>query len=347
MKDDRKRRKRVLLYPNELPAPVINNQRDDTRRSSPEGLSRIEIEFCLKWRAYGERARAAIEAGYSPSGADQKARMLLRDPRIQRYLAIMDADSLRRQRFDGDEFLAREVLLATTPMSELQEVWIPPCRFCWGRNNEYQRTYAEFSEDLEKWMRQPEKRRRGLALNLELSVGNVLVYDDSDKKLPFDQRGGDGYDPEQPPNPACPNCHGRGNEHPERGSIPYIRLRDTRELSAAGKMLFAGIKNTGRGLEMLVHSQEAARGRLMGMLGKFLELRAGAQQASTAGVLEMGVNSAIAGLLSYDPKNLSDEELDALLAANGVVIDVATGEGTEGAAGASDSGEAPPTRGTA
>ncbi len=302
-------------------------------------LKKIEQNFCHHYAAHYDPARAAMEAGYRPERAHLIAGTLLRDRRVRQYIAALESDRLRRIKFDGDEFLARELLLATADVSELIETWIPPCRYCWGTNHEYQRTHAEFEEAFEAHQRLPERRLRGVP-NFS---GGVLVYDDGQRKLPFEERGGPGYDPGQPPNPACPNCRGRGMEDPERGTLPYIRVRDSRELTDIGRMLNAGVRYGKHGVEQLMHDQSGARNRLMSMLGKFLELRATqpAQPGVPALGFGMGLVSGVADLLSDDPRSLSDQQLDALLAQHGVTIEY-DGQGGEGASSGADLGEAPP-----
>jgi len=335
------RRKRVFLYDDELPNSSVrlpSSRRDET------GLSKIEQRFCELYTAHYDGNRAATEAGYAPGRAWLMAARLLKDSRIRRRIAAIEADRLRRMRFDGDLFLARELVLAQADVTELIESWIPPCRYCWGRNNEYQRTHAEFQGDWDEWMRMPARasRRGGRPATLNTSFGDVLVYDGDGAKLPFDERGGDGFDPGQPPNPGCPNCRGRGQEDPERGTIPYIRLKDSRQLSEAGRILYAGVRRTPRGLEQLVQNQDAARSRLMGMLTKFLELRAtGAAipPEQPAIGFQMGLISGVADLLTADPRSMSDRQLDQLLARHGIVIDD-DGSSGEGAAGEGGSGEA-------
>jgi len=202
------RRRRVLLYDEPLPVPGRSMGAPRSRADDP--LTKIELEFCFRWTATYQPSRAVIEAGYNPASALQTARRLLADPRIKRQVAVIEADRLKRLRFDGDRFLAREIMLAEADVTELQEAWIPPCRCCWGRNFEYQRTHAEFQDALDAWMRLPDVRTGRQLRTADFGYGDVLVYDYRNAKIPFDEKGGDGYDVAQPPNPACPNCFGRG-----------------------------------------------------------------------------------------------------------------------------------------
>lgn len=350
MPEDKPPRKpRVQLYDDELPAPPPEVSRSwNYGRTRPDELSKIEMDFCWRWTSHYNAARAAMQAGYDPARASVYARRLLADSRIQKQVALIEADRLRRMRFDGDRFLAEELLLATADVTQLQECWIPPCRHCWGKNFQYQRTHAEFEEAFESWMRLPDKRRRQGSTTADLGYGDVLVYDDTDKKIPFDQKGGDGYDVEQPPNPACPNCFGRGMEIPGYGSVVHIRQKDTRELSGIGKLLFAGAKHGPRGPEVMVRDRDAARHRLMTMVAKFLELRAAGQvinqspQPGQPGIgFGLGVVGSVADLLTADPRSMTDQQLAAYLASHGVVIED-DGSGGAGTDSGGDSGDSPP-----
>lgn len=347
MREDRPSSRRVRLYDEELPAPGIRAaDRPDVHKDPNNGLRQIEIRFCHHFNAYSEPAKAAIWAGYRPQSAAKTAHKLLNDPRIKRYIAALEADQLRRLRFDADKFMAREIMRAEGDPSEVVEVWVPPCRYCWGINHEYQRTYAEFLEDWEAWVRLPDEVRRVRHSQLSMSYGQVLVYDSENKKVPFDQKGGDGYDSAQPPNPSCPNCHGRGLEDPERGTVPYVRIKPTAYMSETGRALYAGAKHGPRGVEIAIQNQDAARGRLMGMFAKFLDLKASGglqQEGGGPTSFQMGLIAPVANLLTDDPASMSNAQLDALLAQHGVVItDDGDGQGGEGEAGGGNSGEAPP-----
>jgi phage terminase small subunit len=339
MVDKKPSARRVKLYDTELPKVTRSDWVRLDGRKQPGELSKIEDRFCRLYTTHYEPTRAAIEAGYRPASAHITSRRLLSEPLVKKRIAAIETDRIRRMRFDGDVFLAREMILAQADVTELIEAWIPPCRYCWGINNEYQRTFAEFQEDFNRWLELPDERK-------SLSSGNkgntdTLTYDRSGRKIPFNPKGGEGYDPGQPPNPACPNCRGRGNEDPERGTIPYIKLKDTRYLTEVGKILYGGVDSTSKGFKYLIQNQDAARHRLMGMLGKFLELRANSpQQLNGSGLgFQIGLAPSVASALTNDPTSLSDAELDELLRANGVSLD---NEGIEGEASGTDTGETPP-----
>jgi len=78
--------------------------------------------------------------------------------------------------------------------------------------------------------------------------------------MPFPEKGGPGYDPNQPPNPKCPECWGDGKSRPV--------IHDTRELEDGEAMMYAGIKITKDSVDVRMHSPfEALQliGRHLGM----------------------------------------------------------------------------------
>ena len=81
------------------------------------------------------------------------------------------------------------------------------------------------------------------------------------KRKAFDPQGGIGFDPRRPPIDDCPECFGRGQGR--------TIVHDTRNLSPAAASLYAGVKQTKDGLQVLMHDQAAARDRLERHLGVF------------------------------------------------------------------------------
>jgi len=113
------------------------------------------------------------------------------------------------------------------------QVWIPPCRYCYGINHEYQRTHEEFESDLEQHLKRHKK---------------ILP------KPIFDPKGGSDYDDSLPPNPQCPNCKGNGDT-----DKPVVKFKDTRLFSPEERELFNGAKLTRCGIEMFWKEQTQAR----------------------------------------------------------------------------------------
>jgi hypothetical protein len=207
-------------------------------------LSNIEAKFCHNYCAHYNLTRAAIEAGYSPGMAYYRARDLLLQPRVNKEIKRIEAERLARITYDGDTAARINWLRAYHPrMSTVFDSFIPCCRHCHGTNFDYQRTHSEFEADYEKYMT-------------------------SKKTAPFDQKGGSNFDETLPPNPACPNCMGRGLPHKQR-----IILKDLNYLPPEAHMLIAGVKiKNGEVQEVLFHDVAPALDHLKGLHQRFQEL---------------------------------------------------------------------------
>lgn len=151
--------------------------------------------------------------------------------------------------------------LATADATELSEHWYVCCRNCWGDRHHYQ--WTDEQEFIGKLREHTHKMR---------------AYRASDR-WELDDLGGYGYtinrDPMRGPDyvdftlkrstagaansdHSCPRCFGHGVDH--------VRFADTRHLSAAGRLLYNGVRVTPNGLEMLVRDRNHA----MDMLAKHL-----------------------------------------------------------------------------
>lgn len=116
---------------------------------------------------------------------------------------------------------------------ELFNIQIGACRHCHGFDHRYQRTIGEMRRD---------------------------EYDAAMKDIPFDPKGGAGFDAYADPHPACPECNGKGEER--------IKLTDTRLLSHEAACLLQTIEQTKNGIKITTRSKDSAReaaARLLGM----------------------------------------------------------------------------------
>ncbi len=263
------KRKRVRLHDEPLPVTVIKPVPNNVPKTE-HNLTMLEERFVHEYTKHYDMVRAAIDAGYPPSRSTHYARTLLKDRRVKDYLAQVEANRLKRLRVDGDYLLNRILQIALADPNELVEVWIPPCRYCWGKNSLFQYTHAEMEGRLEAFQQwRPEYR--------------------GDKRPPFDEEGGSGYDIDQPPNPQCPNCKGRGNSQ-----NPIVHYKDSRFLSPDGRALYAGAESTRNGFKFISRNQDAA----WGFLAKFAERWLEGQGKKP---------------VTFDPEQMTTEDLDSVL----------------------------------
>lgn len=167
---------------------------------------------------------------------------LLADQRIKDRI-----EELRQKISEMVELKKADVLnlwskIATADPNEIVQHRRGACRFCHGFDHAYQfTTEAEFE------------------------MARIRAMD-AGQEGPL-STGGFGYDLNAPAHPKCPQCFGDG--------VGRVFLADTRRLTGAAKLLYAGIKQTKDGIEIKLRDQDAALANIakhFGMLNNKWEL---------------------------------------------------------------------------
>lgn len=181
--------------------------------------------------------------------------------------------------------------IATADPNEIMQYRRVNCRHCGGIDFNYQwRHRGEYVQAIDKWTEAEEafhKRYPGKRFK--------------DPK-PSDA-GGFGWKSNGDINPDCPECEGEGIQEPF--------FADTRKLTGAARRLYAGVKLTKNGVEILTHSQDGARkmlGEHYGMFKTVVDSKVTSQNTN------VNVNA------SGEP--LSREELLAVLKERGLPTDL-------------------------
>lgn len=208
-------------------------------------LSRVDM-FVAEYLVDLNGRQAAIRAGYSAQSARQTASELLATPEVQEKVQGKMAERMERVGITADDVVKRLWSVATADPRELIELHRSCCRYCWGKGNKWQMTPRELEES----------KASHAAANLELVA-------EGGKPRKFSEQGGTGYNPKNDPNPNCPECFGDG--------IERIIAKDTRDLSAAGRELYAGVKTTQHGLEIKMRGQTEALVHVGKHVGAFKE----------------------------------------------------------------------------
>src|SRR5215472_2925845 len=240
---------RVLL--DELPVPY---QEPDRHR----GVTKQEENFLRHWvETYYDPGRSAVAAGYPAVTARQRGYDLLAEPRIKNRLVEIERELMHSSAINA-ESLFREIVTQNLRLARAKvpvEIWIPPCRYCYGINHEFQRTYAEFEEDFDRHIKKPLKINRNTGKPFRVPL--------------FDPKGGEGYDTRKVPNKDCPECFGEGDH-----KHPLIRVKDSRFFTAEERELFHGAKlSTKGGLETFWKDQSHARNFLNDLALRMTEHR--------------------------------------------------------------------------
>lgn len=194
-------------------------------------VSRVDL-FVKEYLIDLNGRQAAIRVGYNPQSARTQAADMLATPAVQAAVAKAMEERAERTGITQDKVLERWWAVATADPRELTELHRICCRHCWGFENHYQWTPQELRNALDEYKRQID-----------------ACADEAAKKKvrAVDQTGGTSYDPRKDPNPDCPECFGSG--------VETVVAKDTRDLSPAARLLYAGVKTTQHGLEVKAHSQ--------------------------------------------------------------------------------------------
>ncbi|MFG0381089.1 terminase small subunit [Pseudomonas sp. zbq_18] len=209
-------------------------------------LTPLQARFVDEYLTDLNATQAAIRAGYSEKTAAEIGYENLRKPQIVAAIAEARARQQERTEITADRVLREAWHQLTADARELSAVHYNCCRYCHGLGGKYQwRDPEEFADATLRIEALNEERRA------EHRPQVALPTDD----------GGFGFDRRARPNPECANCYGDGQID--------VRIGDTRSLSPAALALYAGVKQTKFGIEVLTHSKDAAMEKLFKHLGLY------------------------------------------------------------------------------
>lgn len=216
---------------------------------------------------------AAYSRAYGVEGVSARvgAYKLLKDPRVAARLAERKQAIIERLELTAEDVLRDVYLVASADANELTEYRVGCCRYCYGDNFQYQRTPNEYRTALASYIENEKYRKLAVAGDTRDVFG-----------FKFNPEGGVGFDPRKPPRDDCPECFGEG--------VGRTVIKDTRNLSDAGKAIYAGIKETRHGIEVIMRDKDKARdlaARHTGVIKSTVELtgkNGGPVQHATAAV---------------------------------------------------------------
>ncbi len=225
--------------------------------------------FCREYVLDFNGHHAAIRAGYSKTTAYNQATTLLRRADVQAEIQRLMQNIEKKTEISAARVINEMWGIATADVNDLVEFRRTCCRHCYGDSFERQRTMAEFNKAKAEYLA---KRSKAIAKGA-----------DPDDYEEFDEQGGIGYDARKPPNPDCMECFGDG--------IGSAHFKDTRNLSPAARALYAGVKQTKDGHQMLLVDKLGAIEKLAKHLGLYKlenEQKGGDIQALLAAITSMG-----------------------------------------------------------
>jgi phage terminase small subunit len=228
------------------PRKYAKNQKVERPSKTELRIDRFVREYLIDMNG----RQAAIRAGYSPDSARQTASELLATGEVQAKVRAEQEKVAKSLGISKELVLDRLLAIGTADPRELTELHRGCCRYCWGKDHLFQRTPREM-RDARREFEQNEagRQQKAAAAGLESMPRE------------FDEAGGVGFNPKRDPNPECPECFGDGDER--------VVFKDTRDLSPAARLLFAGVEQTQHGLKVRMHSQPEAIVNIGKHLGMF------------------------------------------------------------------------------
>jgi hypothetical protein len=264
--------------------PASRKQARPTAAAAPaaiDGAALFRRQFAREYLRDLNATQAYLRArpGVTHRAAMQEGWTLLRHPEVVAEIAKVRAELEQAITYDVATMLRREAEIAFADPRELVEFVVECCRYCHGVDHRYQRTASEL-----------EQARREHALRVaEAKPQKRAALGD------FDPEGGIGWDPRKAPHENCPECHGRG--------VGRTIVHDTRNLSPAAQALYAGVKQTKDGLQVLMQDQAVARDRLERHLGAFeKDNRQKNDLAAQIAEFVGGIHQSGAGRLQVKPR---------------------------------------------
>lgn len=202
---------------------------------------------------------------FTAGTVERKAYDLLIDPAVQaeiinlkrQIIAVAEQShpvmTVPATRADVEQIIEE---LATADASELVQLQVRNCRYCHGVDHRFQwHTPIEYARKCARIM---DENAEAEQTWIEQRKMGAKVRKPKPTPIPSDD-GGYGFQFDRMPHSGCPECLGEGKEH--------VRFADTRTLSGKAKRLFAGVKQTANGIEIITRNQDVALKMLAQMKG--------------------------------------------------------------------------------
>lgn len=208
---------------------------------SGEKLTPKQQRFVDEYLIDLNATQAAIRAGYSEKTAKEIGCENLSKPHIAAEIEKARQKTANKLEITRERVLAEAWGILTADVNDLVEYRRRCCRHCYGIDFGFQRTVQEMSHDRAEY---ENEKRKAIAKDAKAAD----FYDD------FDEKGGIGYDGRLAPNPDCPKCWGDG--------IGDAFFKPTANLTPSARALYAGVKQTKDGFQMLTIDKMGAMEKL-------------------------------------------------------------------------------------
>lgn len=181
---------------------------------------------------------------------NRKAFEVMRNGKVAAAIKEGKAQTESAAIFGAVETLREWVDIATAdPNKLMQHRWVA-CRFCHGVKHKYHWKDAhEYALAL----------AAAMDVNADRARPKVKL---TPLPLPTDE-GGYGFNKIAKPHPECPECRGEG--------VHDVWMADTNTLTGKERKLYAGVKKTKNGIELITRDQDGALANIAKVLGMFVE----------------------------------------------------------------------------
>ncbi|MCU7372842.1 terminase small subunit [Paucibacter sp. O1-1] len=210
-------------------------------------VERFILEYLID--PNGSQAYKLSHPGVTDQTARVEAARLLANPRVRARLAEERQKSADKLEITREKLLKRLWAIFSADPRELMEFRVTCCRHCFGVGHAYQWVdEAEFADACARAEHEFEKALKARKPG-----------DPPPRPTMLSDAGGYGFDPTLSPVDECERCAGQG--------VGRTVIKDTRFLSPQAAALFAGVKETKEGLQILTHSPLDAAEKLAKHLG--------------------------------------------------------------------------------
>lgn len=163
---------------------------------------------------------------------------LAQNENVARRLNELKAAATEKAIMEAADVVRHLAEIAIADPNELTQYRRVNCRYCHGVDHKYQWKHrGEYAHAWDEWSEAKEAH--------ESKKGSKPF-----KRKEPDEDGGYGFKANADPHPECPECLGEG--------IEEVFIADTRTLKGPARRLFAGVKQTRNGVEILTRSQDSA-----------------------------------------------------------------------------------------
>lgn len=173
-----------------MPRAVLSDDEKHPQRPNKDGLHYRQLLFIEEYCDSLNAAQAAKKAGYNHSS---EAFRLLKNPLVKSLIEKKLKDKQLRTQISADDALIYHFRHSRAELPLLARNGA--CRCCYGIDHQYQFTLNEYREAMQKHQSQ-------------------MLAKPPRNRVPFDEKGGIGFDPYKPPVAECPECWGRGKDYP-------------------------------------------------------------------------------------------------------------------------------------